>query len=70
MAKQIKVTIDKVGRPKIEAIGFIGGSCKTATEGLERMFTAGNAKEGSVVVEEKEELYMLESAPQQENLYN
>lgn len=70
MSKQIKVTIDKVGRPTIEAIGFVGGSCKTATEGLERLFTGGNAKEDTVIVQEKEEMHMIETAEQQETAYN
>lgn len=30
--KRIKVTIEPNGKPKVEAEGFVGGSCKEATK--------------------------------------
>lgn len=33
--KEIKVTIDGLGNPKVEAIGFNGQGCAQATKGLE-----------------------------------
>jgi hypothetical protein len=42
MQRQISITIDPVGRPKIEAIGFNGQGCETATKGLEQALGGGN----------------------------
>lgn len=35
MTKQIKVTIDPMGNPKVEALGFSGTSCEAATAPIE-----------------------------------
>jgi hypothetical protein len=56
MAKQIKVTIDQLGNPKIEAIGFQGQGCEQATKNIEDAFTAG----GGIEKEYKEEWSMSE----------
>jgi len=41
MQKQIKMTISPVGQPKIEAIGFNGQGCESATKGLEQALGGG-----------------------------
>lgn len=33
--KKIRVTIDPLGKPKVEAIGFNGMGCAEATKGIE-----------------------------------
>lgn len=40
----IKVNIDKFGNPKIEAVGFVGRTCETATASLEAAFKQGAAE--------------------------
>jgi hypothetical protein len=66
--KKIIVSIDKVGRPTIDAQGFVGGACKEKTSALIRAFT--NGKESEVKVVEKDELYMTEDNAQHEHLHN
>lgn len=68
MSRKVIVTIDKVGRPTIDAQGFTGGSCKEKTEALVNAFTSGKA--GTVEVVEKDEIHMTEGNSQTENLYN
>jgi len=62
--KTITVTIDKVGRPTVEANGFVGTGCKAATAALEAAFAGGQMD-----VTEKPEMYM-EPVEQQEYLTN
>jgi hypothetical protein len=50
--KQIKITIDKLGNPQVEALGFNGVGCKNATELLEKALAAGD---GGVSTEYKSE---------------
>jgi hypothetical protein len=40
--KRISVKIDKLGRPTVEAIGFNGVGCTSATQGLEQALAGGN----------------------------
>ena len=51
--KIITVTVDKVGRPTIEAEGFQGQDCKAATKGIEEAFKGGEMK-----VEDKPEIHL------------
>jgi hypothetical protein len=55
MMKKITITIDRVGRPKIEAEGFIGGACLAATKPI--LDALSDAK-FNVTVEEKSEMYL------------
>ena len=52
--QKIKVTIDPCGRPTIEAIGFVGGSCKDKTKVIEDAFKGGQLK-----ITDKPELYAV-----------
>jgi len=61
--RSILVTIDSVGRPKIEAIGFTGGTCKEATKNLLAAF--GGAGE---TVEKPEMGYIEIEGEQHEHL--
>jgi len=63
--RQIKVTVSKIGKPTIEAVGFSGGSCKEATASLLGKFQAGKAQ---LTVVDKAELY--EEEPAQEFMTN
>jgi hypothetical protein len=67
--KQIHVTIDKCGRPKIEAIGFEGSSCTQATKGLVDAFTS-TLNPNDVSIEAKPEMHMIESEDQHDHLHN
>jgi hypothetical protein len=67
--KQIIVTIDKVGRPKVEAVGFAGCGCTEATKGIIGALSS-NAKPNDVSVVEKPEIHMIETEDQHESLYN
>lgn len=40
--KRIHVTIDPLGNPKIEAVGFNGVGCAEATKGLEEALAGGS----------------------------
>jgi len=44
MQKQIKITIDPMGNPKVEAENFVGAGCETATAGIERMLSGGKSE--------------------------
>lgn len=52
--KTITVTIDKTGKPTIEAHGFQGGACKAATKPLEDALSGGDQE----VVVEKPEMFI------------
>ena len=52
---KIIVTIDPVGRPKWEAEGFVGQSCKDATKCLEDAFMGADMD-----TDDKPEIYMEE----------
>lgn len=47
--KQIKITIDPMGVPKVDAIGFKGANCADATKVIEKAL-AGGAGEMSQVM--------------------
>ena len=59
MDKQIKITIDQLGKPQVEAIGFNGVGCKNATEVIERALASGD---GGITTQYKEEWNATESA--------
>lgn len=42
--KTVEITIDPLGNPKIEAIGFNGQGCTDATEAIEKALAGGNGK--------------------------
>lgn len=67
--KQIVITIDKVGRAKVEAVGFAGCGCTEATKGLVTALSS-NAKPNEVSVAEKPEIHMIETEDNHETLYN
>jgi len=52
--KTITVTIDQVGRPKIEANGFAGCGCTDATRPIENAFSTNPADK---VVDVKPEMH-------------
>lgn len=54
--KQIKITIDAVGRPTIEADGFAGVGCKDATKPIEDIFRGA-----AMQTEDKPEINYLET---------
>jgi len=54
MAEQVIITIDAVGRPTIEAKGFVGKGCDAATKVFEEALTDGGA---DVIKEYKPEYY-------------
>lgn len=62
--RKIKVTIDRLGNPTIEAEGFIGIGCKEATASLEGKFQGRDAQ---LDVIEKPEIHM--QTPEEEILY-
>lgn len=39
--KQVNITIDATGKVSIEAEGFVGSSCDTATAAFEKAFSTG-----------------------------
>jgi hypothetical protein len=53
--ERIKLKIDHLGRPTIEAIGFTGTSCAAATSGIEKALAGAGEGERSVVL--KPEFY-------------
>jgi hypothetical protein len=55
----VKVSIDPLGNPTIEAIGFTGGACKAATKALEDAFAGGQMN-----VVEKPEMHYAETDEQ------
>lgn len=67
--KKLKISIDPVGRPTVEAVGFIGGQCKTAAQPiLDALRDTSKAEDVSVI--EKPELHMHNGAEQEEHLYS
>ena len=52
--KKIKITIDQVGKPKIEAEGFAGVGCLAATKPLIDAFDSGS----NIKVEHTSEMFM------------
>lgn len=55
--KTITVTIDKQGKPTIEANGFLNGSCKAATKPLEDALSGKDEK----IVTDKPEMFIAQS---------
>lgn len=60
--EKIVITVDKIGRPKIEAQGFIGGKCMDATKPIVGAFEHG----ANVAVEEKGEMYLSDDQTESE----
>ena len=58
---KIKVTIDHLGRPRIEAEGFVGTSCTQATAGIEKALAGNNGATATVL---KPEYYETETQEQ------
>jgi len=56
MSKQVTVKISQTGEAQIEAEGFVGGACKTATAPIEALFDGAGAN-----VVEKPEMYEQEN---------
>lgn len=63
--KTIKVTIDQLGNPKVEAIGFHGVGCAAATEAIEKALAPGS---GGVSREMKPEWHEVETEGQHEEM--
>lgn len=61
--EKIKIKIDVIGRPSIEAEGFIGGACKNATQPFLDALSDGD----SLINEDKPELIMLEEEEETHN---
>lgn len=61
MERKIKVTIDPLGIPKIEAEGFLGGSCEEATLPIEKALQGGD---GNVERVFKPDYYAVEDTTQ------
>lgn len=59
--RKIKITIDPLGNPKIEAVGFAGMDCTAATKGLE------NALGGAADTSLKPEYYQENSEGEQQH---
>lgn len=64
--KKIAVTIDKLGRPSVEAIGFNGVGCTEATKSIEEALAGGNGVE---VREFKPEFHNVETEGETETLH-
>jgi hypothetical protein len=43
--KKIKITIDPLGKPTVEAIGFNGVGCEAATSNIEKALAGGQGME-------------------------
>lgn len=65
---KIKITINKVGAPKIEVEGAAGSSCQDMTKPFEEALLGANEAKDGVVREIKPEFYMSEG--EQEHLFN
>lgn len=63
--KTIKVTIDQLGNPKVEAIGFNGIGCAAATEAIEKALAPGS---GGVTREMKPEWHQSEEEGEHEGV--
>lgn len=61
--KRIKVTIDQLGKPKVEAIGFNGQGCAAATKSIEEALASNG---GATSREFKPEWQNDETAGNQE----
>lgn len=61
--KRVKVTIDQLGQPKVEAIGFYGIGCEAATAPIEKALTGGS---GGVERVMKPEWGMAEAQTEEE----
>lgn len=61
--EKIKIKIDVLGRPTIEADGFVGGACKNATQPFIDALSDGEALDN----EDKPELIMLEEEEETHN---
>jgi len=59
---KIKITIDQIGRPKIEAEGFVGGACLLATRPILGAFESGD----NMKIDELPEMYLSEENPEVE----
>ena len=55
--KSIRITIDQLGRPKVEAIGFYGHGCQDATKGIIDKLSGGKG----IDVNFKPEALMLDT---------
>jgi hypothetical protein len=64
--KQIKIKIDPVGRSTVDAVGFMGGSCKDATKNILAALGAGDP--AKVKVEDKPEIHMVDTNTEQDML--
>lgn len=63
MTKQIKITVSPIGDTKIDAEGFVGESCESATKALEIALAGGNTKK-----DHKPEFYESEGQRETQNL--
>ena len=61
--KTLKITIDKLGKPKVEADGFNGVGCVSATKPV---LAALTSKDSDVAVEEKSEMHMCSTESEME----
>lgn len=64
MQKKIKVTIDQMGNPKVEAEGFAGVGCEAATAPIEKALASAGA---TATREMKSEYYSSEEAGQEQH---
>jgi len=65
--QKIKVSIDVIGKPTIEAFGFTGGSCKTATQPI---IDALSHRGETLSEVEKPELHMSEDMSSEMHMGN
>jgi hypothetical protein len=61
--RTIKITIDPMGNPKVEAVGFNGIGCGDATKAIEQALAGPG---GEVTREMKPEWHQMEDESQQE----
>lgn len=66
MQPELIITISKIGVPKIEAVGFTGGSCLSATKPILDALTGKNS---NPVVTEKMEMHLAEQNTEPNFLY-
>lgn len=62
--KKIRVTIDQLGRSKVEAFGFSGGACHEATAPIAAVLGGGG---NNVITEFKPEYNMIETSNEEAN---
>jgi hypothetical protein len=65
MSNKIKVTVDQLGNPKIEAEGFVGSSCEAATAPIE----AALAGKGGITRDLKHEYYEAATEQQEQQTW-